>query len=115
MRALLAVFAVPRLDAAATSWGGGRSAVYRDPTTEAVLVALDWDSQADAAQWTTAVTAYVEAAFGDAVLTECAARACWISSGWTIAFDRLGVHTALVIAADARHAGELARAATLAG
>ena len=30
VRALLAVFGVPGLDAAATGWGGGRSAVYRD-------------------------------------------------------------------------------------
>ena len=74
VRALLAVFGVPRLDAAATGWGGGRSAVYRDATTEAVLVALDWDSEVDAAQWATAATTYVEAAFGDGTLTECAAR-----------------------------------------
>jgi hypothetical protein len=115
VRALLAVFGVPQLDVAATGWGGGRSAVYRDATTEAVLVALDWDSEVNAAQWATAATAYVEAAFGDGVLTECAASSCWISSGRTIAFDRLGVHTALVVAADVRHAGELARAATLTG
>jgi hypothetical protein len=115
VRALLAVFGVPQLDVAATGWGGGRSAVYRDATTEAVLVALDWDSEVNAAQWATAATAYVDAAFGDGVLTECAASSCWISTGRTIAFDRLGVHTALVVAADVRHAGELARAATLAG
>jgi hypothetical protein len=115
VRALLAVFGVPELDVAATGWGGGRSAVYRDATTEAVLVALDWDSEVNAAQWATAATAYVEAAFGDGVLTECAASSCWIASGRTIAFDRLGIHTALVVAADVRHAGELARAATLAG
>ena len=115
VRALLAVFGVPRLDAAATGWGDGRSAVYRDATTEAVLVALDWDSEANAEQWATAATAYVEAAFGDGVLTECAASACWILSGRTVAFDRLGVHTALVVSDDARHAGELARAAALAG
>ena len=48
VRALLAVFGVPGLDAAATGWGGGRSAVYRDAATAtaAVLVALDWDSEA---------------------------------------------------------------------
>ncbi len=115
VRALLAVFGVPQLDAAATGWGGGRSAVYRDATTEAVLVALDWDSEVNAAQWATAAAGYVEAAFGDGVLTECSASSCWVSSGRTIAFDRLGIHTALVVAADVRHAGELARAATLAG
>ena len=115
VRALLAVFGVPGLDAAATGWGGGRSAVYRDATTEAVLVALDWDSEVNAAQWATAATTYVEAAFGEGTLTDCAASACWILSGRTVAFDRPGVHTALVVAADVKHAGELARAATLAG
>ena len=115
VRALLAVFGVPGLDAAAAGWGGGRSAVYRDASTEAVLVSLAWDSEANAAQWETAATAYVEAAFGDGTLTECAASACRILSGRTIAFDRLGVHTSLVVAADVKHAGELARAATLTG
>ncbi len=115
VRALLAVFGVPGLDAAAAGWGGGRSAVYRDAATEAVLVSLAWDSEANAAQWETAATAYVEAAFGDGTLTECAASACRILSGRTIAFDRLGVHTSLVVAADVKHAGELARAATLTG
>ena len=62
-----------------------------------------------------AATAYVEAAFGEGTLTECAASACWILSGRTVAFDRLGVHTALVVAGDVKHAGELARAATADG
>jgi hypothetical protein len=117
VRALLAVFGVPGLDAAATGWGGGRSAVYRDTATATatVLVALDWDSEVNAAQWATAATTYVEAAFGEGTPTDCAASACWILSGRTVAFDRLGVHTALVVAADVKHAGELARAATLAG
>jgi hypothetical protein len=115
VRALLAVFGVPRLDAAAAGWGGGRSAVYRDATTEAILVALNWDSAADTVQWGAAATAYVKVAFGAAIPTECAASTCWILSGRTIAFDRLGVHTALVVAADTRHAEELARAVTSAG
>ena len=77
VRALLAVFRVPGLDAAATGWGGGRSAVYRDAATatEAVLVALDWDSEVDAAQWATAAATYVEAAFGERTRTDCAASA----------------------------------------
>lgn len=112
LRALLAVFGVPRLNAAASGWGGGRSAVYRDATTEAVLVTLDWDSEVDATQWETAVEAYVGAAFGTGIRTECAASACWIFSGRTVAFDHLDVHTALVVSDDVRHAGELARAAT---
>ena len=62
-----------------------------------------------------AATAYVEAAFGEGTLTECAASACWVLSGRTVAFDRVGIHTALVVAADVKHAGELARAAMLAG
>jgi hypothetical protein len=117
VRALLAVFGVPGLDAAATGWGGGRSAVYRDAATAtaAVLVALDWDSEVNAGQWATTATTYVEAAFGEGTLTDCAASACWILSGRTVAFDRLGVHTALVVSANVKHAGELARAATLAG
>ena len=115
VRALLAVFGVAGLDAAAAGWGGGRSAVYGDAATEAVLVSLAWDSEANATQWAAAATAYVEAAFGEGTLTDCAASACWILSGRTIAFDRLGVHTALVVAADVKHAGELARAALLTG
>lgn len=115
VRALLAVFGVPALDAAATGWGGGRTAVYRDASTEAVLVSLAWDSEANAAQWATAATAYVEAAFGDGTLSECAATACWILSGRSVAFDRVGAHTALVVAAEVGQAGELARAATLTG
>lgn len=115
VRALLAVFGVPRLDAAAAGWGGGRSAVYRDATTEAVLVALDWDSEADAVQWAAAATAYVKTAFGAALPAECAASACWVLGSRTIAFDRVGVHTALAIAGDIRRAESLARAATSAG
>ena len=64
LRALLAVFGVPRLDGAASGWGGGRSGVYRDSKTKAVLVTLDWDSEVDATEWKTAVEAYVGAAFG---------------------------------------------------
>ena len=88
---------------------GRRAAIlsYRLGTADGVSVT--------AAQWATAATTYVEAAFGEGTLTDCAASACWILSGRTIAFDRLGVHTALVVAADVKHAGELARAATLAG
>ena len=88
------------LDAAASGWGGGRSAVYRDAATatEAVLVALDWDSEVDAAQWATAVDGLRGAPpSATGTPTECAASACWILSGRTVAFDHLGVHTALVV------------------
>ena len=115
VRALLAVFAVPRLDAAATGWGGGRAAVYRDLTTEAVLMALNWDSEADADQWAAAAIAYVQVAFGAGLPAECEATACWILGGRTIAFDRVGVRTALAVAADTGRAEALARAATSAG
>jgi hypothetical protein len=115
VRALLAVFGVPRLDTTAAGWGGGRSAVYRDATTEAILVAVDWDSAADAVQWGTAAAAYVRAAFRDGVPADCEPSMCWTSSGQTVAFARRGAHTALVVAADTGHAGELARAATSAG
>jgi hypothetical protein len=111
VRALLAVFGVARLDAAAAGWGGGRSGVYRDSRTEAVLVALDWDSAADAAQWAAAVTAYVKAAFGAAPAAECGASSCWAPGGRTIAFDRAGRRTALAVAGGAGRAEALARAA----
>jgi hypothetical protein len=115
VRALLAVFGVPRLDAAASGWGSGRSAVYRSATSQAVVVALDWDSQADAADWTAAAAAFVEAAFGDGTPVECSATTCWILRGRTVAFDRVGTQTALVVADDVAAAGELARAVTLTG
>ena len=55
VRALLAVFGVPRLDLVATGWGGGRSALYRGAAGDTVLIALDWDTDGDAQQWAEAV------------------------------------------------------------
>ncbi|MBA3347340.1 MAG: hypothetical protein H0T13_02150, partial [Actinobacteria bacterium] len=63
VRALLAVFGVPRLDHAGTGWGGGRTAIYRAPGREAVAIAPDWDTELDAQQWSDAVALYVNEAF----------------------------------------------------
>jgi hypothetical protein len=114
VRALLAVFGVPRLDRAANGWGGGRTAVYRGGGG-AVLVALDWDAEADAGQWADAVAAYVDRAFdaapGAPVPVACAADACWQLGARGIAFVREGRRTALAIAASTEPAALLAGAA----
>ncbi len=55
VRALLAVFGAARVDRAASGWGGGRTAVYRGPAGDAVVVALDWDTARDAEEWEAAV------------------------------------------------------------
>lgn len=114
VRALLAVFAVPRLDHAASGWGGGRSAVYRAGGREAVAVALDWDTELDAQQWADAVTLYVNEAFdpetvGPPPATPCAATTCWSVGGRGVAFVREGARTALVVGAEVDEAAGVAR------
>ena len=110
VRALLAVYGVPGLDRAATGWGGGRSAVYRGAGgEEAVAIALDWDSPLDAQQWRDAARRYVATAFDGAAASSCGAEACWELDGRGIAFARAGARTALVFAADAATADEVAR------
>jgi hypothetical protein len=96
VRALLAVFRVPRLDRAATGWGGGRTARYTGPAGEAVAVALTWDTALDAAQWEAAAMQYIRAAFP--------------GSRTAVAFDRSGRRTSLVAGPDLSHAEALARA-----
>ena len=103
VRALLAVFSVPRLDHVGEGWGGGRSGLYRDAEGDAtVLVALDWDTQSDAAQWEEAVQVYVNEAFdadrpGFPEPVSCAATFCWQIGARAIAFRRDGGRTALAL------------------
>lgn len=103
VRALLAVFSVPRLDHVGEGWGGGRSAIYRDGEGGAtVLVALDWDTPRDAAQWEEAVLVYVNEAFdadrpGFPAPVPCPATSCWQIGSRAIAFQREGGRTALAV------------------
>jgi hypothetical protein len=103
VRALLAVFGVPRLDHVGEGWGGGRSAVYRDAEGHAtVLIALDWDTTRDAAQWEEAVRVYVNEAFdadrpGFPEPVACAAATCWQIGARAIAFQIEGARTALAL------------------
>jgi hypothetical protein len=111
VRALLAVFGVPRLDRAGSGWGGGRTTRYAGAAGDAVVVALDWDTALDATQWAAAVSLYVDAAF-DAAPSVCAATACWQIGSGAIAFDRSGRRSALVLGADLPSVEALARAIT---
>ena len=95
VRALLSAFGVPRVDRAATGWGGGRTGVYRDSGGGlAVALTLDWDAETDADEWSAAATAYLAAALAD-------------RGG--VAFARSGVHTALVLGASDADAAALAQ------
>lgn len=113
VRALMAVFDVPRLDQVGSGWGGGRSAVYRGDAGEAVVIALDWDSDLDAQQWGEAVATYVNEAFdadvpGSPATSPCAATVCWELAGQTIAFRRSGDRTVLAISSTGADADALA-------
>lgn len=113
VRALLAAFAVPRRDAAGTGWGGGRTALYRDPSgRQAVVLALDWDEVVDADQWAAAVGSYVNTAFAASVSTLCSATVCWSSGGRELAFERDGLRTALVFGPSVADAATIAREIT---
>jgi len=115
VRALLAVFQVPRLDHAAEGWGGGRSALYRDAAGRgAAALVLEWDTDADAAEWAEAVATYVNEAFhadipGPPPMTVCPAEFCWSVGGRSIAFAREGRATALVLGPSVQSADRLAR------
>lgn len=114
VRALLAIFQVPRLDHVGDGWGGGRTAVYRDPNGTAVVVALDWDGEDHALEWREAVDTFVNEAFdpdvpGRPAQSVCAADACWLLGGHAIAFERTGVRTALAFARTIAGAASLAR------
>ncbi len=116
VRALLAVFGVPRLDHVGTGWGGGRTAIYRGSGGDLLLVALDWDSERDAEEWAEAVGLYVNEAFDAAVpglpaSVACETSICWQLGSRGIAFARDGARTSLTIGSDAAQAAALARAA----
>jgi hypothetical protein len=97
VRALLAAFKVPQRDRIATGWGGGKTALYRDPDgRQAVALRLDWDEAADADQWAAAVPTYVAHAFG--------------GGAGNVVFQRAGTHTVLVFGPDAPAATALATA-----
>ena len=115
VRALLAVFGVPRLDHAAAGWGGGRTALYRRAGAEAVAVALDWDSERDALEWAEAVAVYVNESFdadtpGLLATVPCEATACWRTDARSIAFMSFGSRTVLVLGSDVTDAAALAAA-----
>ena len=114
VRALLAVFAVPRLDRAGSGWGGGRTGVYRGQGG-AVLVALEWDTELDAREWAEAVGLYVNGAFdaaspGPPAPVPCSAAACWEVGGRALAFHRDRRRTSLVVGVATEPAAALARA-----
>ena len=115
VRALLAVYQVPRLDHAGEGWGGGRTALYRDPAGgDAVAVALDWETDLDALEWREAVFELVNEAWdadvpGQPAPVTCEADACWsLANG--IAFAASGSRTVLVFGPSATRAASLARA-----
>ena len=117
VRALLAVFGVPRLDHAGTGWGGGRTALYHGARGDTVLVALDWDTERDAVEWADAVATYVDQAFDAAVpgappTVACAATLCWQLGGRAVAFDRSGQRSAVAFGTDLTQAAALALAIT---
>jgi hypothetical protein len=115
VRALLAVFQVPRLDHVGEGWSGGRTAVYRDVAGEqTVAVVLQWENETDALQWREAVYTYVNEAFdanvtGFPATAPCEADTCW-SLGEQIAFMRNGAQTALVLGRSVSQVAALARA-----
>jgi len=114
VRALLAVFDVPRLGHVGTGWGGGRTALYRGASGEAVVVALDWDTARDAAEWEEAVGIYVNEAFDSTVpglprTTACAATTCWSLDGKSISFLRHERRTVLVLGAGLEQVTMIAR------
>jgi hypothetical protein len=114
VRALLAVFGVPRLAQVGTGWGGGRTAVYRGAGGDTVLIALEWDTEQDAQQWAEAVHVYVDQAFdadepGPPEPTPCTVTACWNLAGHAVALHRLGARTAVALGADLDSSTQVAR------
>jgi hypothetical protein len=103
VRALLAVFQVPRLDRVGSGWGAGLSALYRGADgQEAVALRLDWDTELDAQEWGEAAALYVNEAFdaetpGPPATTPCAATTCWSLADRSAAFARRGNRSVLAI------------------
>lgn len=117
VRALMAVYQVPRLDRVGSGWGGGMSALYRSASGDAVALLLDWDTANDAAEWAEAVGTYVNEAFdaqvpGLPATTSCSVDSCWSVGGRSIAFRQSGTRTALVFGPSVEAAAELAAALT---
>lgn len=116
VRALLAVYAVPRLDKVGTGWGGGMSSIYKTATGgQAVAIRIDWDTEVDARQWEEAVALLVNEAFdadepGLPARVECKASACWQLPPRSIAFSRSGFRTVLVIGPSIGDADSVSRA-----
>ena len=91
LRSLLRTFGVPNSVVVAEGWGGGRAGLYISPTGETTAVlALQWDTIDDAAEWRDAVPRYVDAAFPGATARDCPPLDhCW-STASTIASGVLG-------------------------
>ena len=111
VRTLLAVVGAPGVDTTGSGWAGGRTAIYRNDSAEAAVVALDWDSAHDAEQWATSVPVYLARAFGAATAPalSCPATSCWQVGARGVAFHRSSTRTALVIAASTDAAAAVAR------
>jgi hypothetical protein len=74
VRNLLEAFRLHDANSVAAGWGGGRLAQYGD----VAVLALRWDTPADAAEWQSAVPRYVAAAFPGATARTCPPLdACW--------------------------------------
>jgi hypothetical protein len=116
VRALLAVFQVPRLDEVGNGWAGGRTGLYKDGSgrTESA-VALTWETDLDAQQWQEAATTFVNEAYdadtpGFPPATPCAADTCWLVGGRAVASARRGERTAFVVGDSVASAAALAAA-----
>jgi hypothetical protein len=116
VRALLAVHQVPRLDHAAEGWSGGRTALYRSPSgARALVLALNWETETDAAEWTEAAGTFVNEAFdadraGLPATVPCGDSTCWFVAGRGIALRRTATRTALAIGPTVAAAEALATA-----
>lgn len=115
VRAVLAIYQVPRLDHAGEGWAGGRSAVYRDVAgNQDVAIVLTFDTELDALEWREAVQTFVNEAFhadapGAPANVACEADLCW-SVGQQVAFSRSGTRTALTFGRSTPQVAALARA-----
>jgi hypothetical protein len=115
VRALLAILQVPRLDHVGEGWGGGRTAVYRDASGQtSVALALDWDTELDAREWSEAVSAYVNEAFdadrpGVPPTVSCGSEACWNVNGHSVAIAHDKLRTVVVWGPTVAAADTLAR------
>ena len=118
VRALLAVFGVPRVDRAGSGWGGGRTARYAGAAGDAVASRSTGTRRSTRRSGPQAVTRYVHAAFdavkpGPPATSACAATSCWQHRvGGRSRSTAPEGRTALVIGADLDRVEALARAIT---